>query len=168
MPKGRVVAVTGALVAAIAIVAVVTYVSMQPSTPALTAASPVPTYKPLFSASTPTGPVFTMRGGLSLLAAKGATDLQPGAACRGTGMYSDINKGRPVKVFDTVGKLLTTGYLEQGKFTMTEFGSCSFEFTVTDVPDGALNYGVEFGKHGVREYTSAEAHSWVGFSDGSF
>lgn len=74
-----------------------------------------------------------------------------GRQCTGEGGYSDVRGGAQVVVFDASGKVLGSGFLQDG---FHEPGACVFRFSVADVPRGEGTYQVEVshrGKVPVRE-----------------
>jgi hypothetical protein len=111
--------------------------------------------------STPTVPVFTMKGAYTIPTPPGASTIANGAACRGTD-YATAQEGTPVRVYDGQGKLLATGSLPEGKFVKTPIeDACTFAISVANVPDGPPMYSVAVGDHGGHPVNSAAAHSWV-------
>ncbi|WP_406629706.1 hypothetical protein [Amycolatopsis sp. WGS_07] len=106
-------------------------------------------------------PTFTMRGAFDIPASDGVK-LAQGTACKGTGTYSDAAAGTPVRVYNGNGEVVAQGALPNGIFQVTPIGSaCVFSITVSAVPDGLLQYGVQIGEHGVRPVKSDEMHAWV-------
>jgi hypothetical protein len=117
------------------------------------------------SAASPTtttsAPTFTMKGAFDI-PASGEETIAQGAACKGTGTYSDAARGAPVRVYNGNGDVIAQGTLPNGIYQSTPIGSaCVFSLTVSAVPDGLLQYGVQIGGHGVRPVKSDEMHSWV-------
>lgn len=102
-----------------------------------------------------------MRGAFDI-PASGGEKLTQGTACKGTGTYSDAAAGAPVRVYNGNGELVAQGALPNGIFQITPIGSaCVFSITVSEVPDGLIQYGVQIGEHGVRPVKSDEMHAWV-------
>lgn len=94
--------------------------------------------------------------------ASGDEGIAQGAACKGTGTYSDAAAGTPIRVYNGNGEVIAQGTLPNGTFQSTPIGSaCVFSITVSAVPDGLLQYGVQIGEHGVRPVKSDEMHTWV-------
>lgn len=172
MSKGRIFAIGGAVLAALAVGAGLTILILRPAAPAAASnasdqAQPAQ-YTPIFTSTVPATPSFDMKGALTLFVPRGSTPLKNGDACQGTGSYADAKISTPVQVFDASGKGIATGVLGQGVFVDNPLGTaCKFEFTVSGVPDGLPNYGVEVGEHGVQTVNSSTAHSWVSFSETS-
>lgn len=145
-------AMFGAIVAALA--------ACDSQTPAVSGATQFgrDSARPSTTTSTPT---FTMKGAFDI-PASGDEKLAQGAACKGTGTYSDAAAGAPVRVYNGNGDVIAQGALSSGTFQSTPIGSaCVFSITVSAVPDGLLQYGVQIGEHGVRSVKSDEMHTWV-------
>jgi hypothetical protein len=80
-------------------------------------------------------------------------DLSVGAACHGTGGFSDINGGAQVVVSDDAGKTLAITSLRGGK--LTSGFQCRFLFTV-QVPGGLGFYGVTVTHRGTLKESEAD------------
>ena len=106
-------------------------------------------------------PTFTMKGAFDI-PASGDERISQGAACKGTGIYSDAAAGAPIRVYNGNGEVIAQDTFPNGTFQSTPIGSaCVFSITVSAVPDGLLQYGLQIGEHGVRPVKSGEMHSWV-------
>ncbi|WP_207310502.1 hypothetical protein [Lentzea alba] len=57
----------------------------------------------------------------------------------GSGGYSDIRRGGQVEIVNQDNEVLGVGTLETG------VGSCSFEFSVSGIPEGERLYGAKIG-----------------------
>jgi hypothetical protein len=115
------------------------------------------------SSAATAAPTFTMKGAFDIPASSGGGErIAQGAACKGTGTYSDAAAGAPVRVYNGNGEVIAQGALPNGTFQTTPIGSaCVFSIMVFAVPDGLLQYGVQIGEHGVRPVKSDEMHAWV-------
>jgi hypothetical protein len=112
------------------------------------------------TATTPS-PTFTMKGAFDIPAVGGERIAQ-GATCKGTGTYSDAAAGAPVRVYNGDGEVIAQGTLPNGTFQSTPIGSaCVFSITISAIPDGLRQYGVQVGEHGVRPVKSDEMQTWV-------
>ncbi|SSC21614.1 Hypothetical protein KLENKIAIHU_183, partial [Klenkia terrae] len=86
------------------------------------------------------------------------TDSDLGKSCNGTGGYSDIGSGTPVRVTDGDGALLGAASLGDGAYIG---GGCLRSVTVSDLGDAAF-YSVEVGDQGQISKSAAEleADGW--------
>lgn len=87
-----------------------------------------------------------------------------GFDCVGDRGYSDIGAATAVTVSDEAGTLLA-----KGNFTGStrSAGTCTFTFTVDDVPRGKRFYEVEVGHRGGLSYTESEVESGLSLSLGN-
>lgn len=166
MTKGRIFAGIGALVAAVAVGAVVTYIAVKPAAPAAAASKTA-------AAST-----FLMSGTVTIKNDfSGSVDLLDDTNCQGAGGYSDLTPGTAVTVSDSTGHVIATGALNTGSQTKTHLSgtlagdvdvasACVLGFTVNDVPDGLQSYVLAVSHRGNRVVQAAEAHSGVDLSVG--
>lgn len=67
-----------------------------------------------------------------------------GDACTPGAGFGDVKAGAEVDIVDGSGKVLAAGQLGAGAVPRT-LDSCTFEFTVVDVPQGETLYGVKVG-----------------------
>ncbi|WP_406838813.1 hypothetical protein ACICHK_26335 [Streptomyces sp. AHU1] len=83
----------------------------------------------------------------------------PGASgpCAGDHEFGDLDKGAPVTVFDSAGRVVATGSLGGGAYD--DFARCVFPVAVRGVPDGSKSYAVRIGRHGRTEITNEEART---------
>lgn len=95
--------------------------------------------------SSPKTQTFTATGTLTV--SGGFTDLSFGSPCHGIGGYSDVNGGAQVVVYDAAGASVAIGSLYPGISTASPL-SCSFDFTVKDIPGGKGPYSVEVSHRG--------------------
>lgn len=78
-----------------------------------------------------------------------------GAACEGTGGYSDVRAGTQVAVRDPDGKVIAVGKLEQAYSMM---GTCTGNFTLS-VPDGFDFYGITVGDRNELQYSRKQLNA---------
>jgi hypothetical protein len=152
MSKGRIFAAVGALVAAVAVGAVVTYLAVRP------VSSPV---------SPASDATLTINNDFS-----GSVDLLDDVSCQGGGGYSDLVPGTAVTVSDSTGHVIATGALNTGSQTKTSLSgtlngtqdvasACVIGFNVNDVPDNLKSYVVTISHRGSQVISPSEAHSGV-------
>ena len=137
-----------AAAAVIAVVGIVAYFALRPS-----------------SAESPAEPPFTLAGTLHLSSDVMKTAGLPGGyKCAGAREYGDVGPGAPVTVADESGKLLAKGAI---KGSRDGSDGCSLTFQVDDVPTGAHFYRVQVAQHPEASYTEAEAKAGVDFLMGN-
>jgi hypothetical protein len=78
--------------------------------------------------------------------------------CSGFG-YSDIRSGTEVTLTDDAGKVISVGHL-------VSTGSCTWDFTLPDVPPGGKFYGVTISHRGTLHYTEAQLRANIHLSLG--
>lgn len=83
----------------------------------------------------------------------GEDHFDSGAGCRGNGGYRDIGPGVSVVVTGKAGNTIAIGELGSGEVLG---GTCTFPFTVADVPAGEDFYGIEVSHRGRLQYTEAK------------
>lgn len=111
------------------------------------------------------------RSGPSAFAITGQFDLTgstksasvPGFACAGTGGYDDLNPATTVAVTDEAGTLLAKGHMTGSTRSSR---TCTFDFSVLDVPRGHRFYQVEIAHRGALSYTETEAESGLSLTLG--
>jgi serine/threonine protein kinase len=132
-----------AAAAAIAVIVVVAYFALQPSTTELPAAP------------------FTIAGTLRLSGDVVKTSGLPGGyKCAGTRDFGDVGPNAPVTVEDESGKLLAKGAIDASS---SGSDGCSLKFSVADVPAGAHFYRVKVAQHPETSYTEAEAKAGIDY-----
>lgn len=78
--------------------------------------------------------------------------------CLGDGGYSDIHGGLNVVVTDSKGETVAMGALSnEGKARRDSVSpirptSCTFTFTIADVPEGSKFYGITLGRRGTQQF----------------
>ncbi len=131
----------------VAILGVVAYFALQPST-----------------TESPDAP-FTLAGTLRLSSDVIKTNGLPGGyKCAGVRDYGDVGPDAPVTVEDESGKLLAKGTIEASS---SGTDGCSLTFRVANVPAGAHFYRVKVAQHPEMSYTEAEAKAGVDFLMGN-
>ncbi|MFI5478184.1 hypothetical protein ACIBAB_03595 [Streptomyces rubiginosohelvolus] len=76
--------------------------------------------------------------------------------CEGSGGYSDIQLGTSVTVYDAAGTVIATSALILSEFDEAA-GSCTYDVSVEDVPDGEDFYQVEISHRGKLHLSAEEA-----------
>jgi len=79
--------------------------------------------------------------------------------CTGWG-YDDLHDGTEVTLTDENGKLLAVGQL-------TRTSTCSFTFTLENVPPGRQFYGITISHRGTLHYSEQQLRQGVELSIGS-
>ncbi|MFD6200460.1 hypothetical protein ACWCQF_06925 [Streptomyces rubiginosohelvolus] len=78
--------------------------------------------------------------------------------CEGSGGYGDIQLGTSVTVYDAAGTVIATSALILSEFDEAA-GSCTYDVSVEDVPDGEDFYQVEVSHRGKLHLSAEEAKS---------
>jgi hypothetical protein len=73
-----------------------------------------------------------------------------GGSCNGDGGYSDIRTGAGITVADAAGTIVAIGSLGPGRASSSM--SCTFSFTVSQVPTGSDFYLIEVSHRGAVTY----------------
>ncbi|MFD5820305.1 hypothetical protein [Streptomyces sp. NPDC127038] len=97
-------------------------------------------------------PAFTLVGQVQVAGDPGAS-----GSCAGDHEYGDLDKGAPVTVFDSAGRVVATGSLGGGVYDT--FARCVFPVAVRGVPGGSASYSVQIGLHGKTEITNEAART---------
>ncbi|WP_137725069.1 hypothetical protein [Prescottella subtropica] len=114
------------------------------------------------AASTPK--MFEITGTFDITGSTTTLGLPTGFACAGAKGYDDLSPAAAVTVSDESKTLLSKGRMTGS----TRSGrTCTFDFTITDVPRGHKFYEVEIAHRGGLSYTESEAEQGLSLSIGS-
>ncbi|MGW3662573.1 hypothetical protein [Streptomyces sp. NPDC005141] len=95
---------------------------------------------------------FTLVGRVQIGGSSGAS-----GPCGGNQEFGDLDKGAPVTVFDSAGRVVATGSLGSGAYDA--FAKCTFPIAVRGVPDGSNSYAVQVGWHERKKITNEDART---------
>ncbi|MCX4988572.1 MULTISPECIES: hypothetical protein [unclassified Streptomyces] len=98
------------------------------------------------------GQAFTLVGQVQIGGSSGAS-----GPCSGDQEFGDLDKGAPVTVFDSAGRVVATGSLGSGAYDA--FARCAFPIAVRGVPGGSNSYTVQVGWHAKKRITNEEART---------
>ncbi|MFE2533198.1 hypothetical protein [Streptomyces sp. NPDC059371] len=98
------------------------------------------------------GQAFTLVGQVQVAGEPGAS-----GSCVGDHEYCDVDKGAPVTVFDSAGRVIATGSLGSGAYDT--FARCEFPVAVRGVPGGSASYSVRISLHLKTEITNEVART---------
>jgi hypothetical protein len=98
---------------------------------------------------------FDVSGTVTLTSSRGVEAYSD--TCRGTNGYDDIQEGAGVVVYNADGKKIGLGRLDAGEPGAYANVQCSFDFTVSDVPESGSIYSVEVASRGEVSFDRDQA-----------
>lgn len=100
----------------------------------------------------------TLRGTFALFDTDAFSSSTSGSSCTGGSGYDDIREGADVNVYNETGKLVATSSLLGGTIASDANATCTFPFSVSNVPDAKF-YKVEVSHRGGLTYSAADMRS---------